>query len=455
MNTTSVVSNGTVNGYPQAWTVYTMQVTGVTGTVTGRFAFRYFVNNGGSTGANSRLVGIDAVKYSLPCGPTVQSFTVCSGASTTLTAVGGLPTTTYSWNTSSTNSSIVVAPASTTVYTLSPSAGTVSCGNSITATVTVGSQLSVSVSASSSTICSGDATTLTAVSAANSYSWTIGTTPVGSGAVLTVTPNITTTYSVGALNGSSCYGFGSITINVNQSPTVTAMATPSMACIGGSITITASGAASYTILGGNTNPLTIPSGTTTGGFFTIVEGSAANGCSDAALVQFSVNPNPTVTISSSIPTSTVCINSTITLTGNGADTYSWTGATTSTDNPLNYVAVSTGVKNFTVTGTDATTGCKTKATINKTVVACNLAGLSNVSGNEETSVFPNPFTTEIKISALDGSVVIYNALGQVVISTTVHGSATVNAAELPKGAYLVKTYDLNGELVKTSKLIKN
>jgi len=455
-NTSSVVSNGTVNGYPQAWTVYSLQVTGVTGTVTGRFAFRYFVNNGGSTGANSRLVAVDAVKYSLPCGPTIQSYTVCSGASTTLTAMGGLATTTYSWNTSSTNSFIVVAPSSTTVYTLTPSAGTMACGNSITATVTVGSQLSVSVSASSSTICSGEVATLTAVSAANSYSWTIGTTPVGSGAVLTVTPNTTTTYSVGGLNGTSCYGFNGITINVNPSPTITAQATPSMACVGGSVTISGSGAATYTILGGNTNPITIPSGTATGGFFTFVEGSAANGCTDIALVQFTVNPNPTVTISSSVPTNTICMGSTLTLTGNGADTYSWTGAATSTDNPLSFATGTVaGAKNFTVTGTDAATGCKSKANISKTVVACNLAGIIAAKGYEETSIFPNPFTTEIKINVLDGNVVVYNALGQAVITTAVHSSRTIDTTELPKGAYMVKAYNSTGELVKTAKLIKN
>ena len=458
-STSSVVSNGVVNGYPQAWTVYSVQVSGVTGTVTGRFAFRYFVTNGGSTGANSRLVAIDAVKYSLPCGPTVQSYTVCSGASTTLTAIGGLSSTTYSWSTSSTNSNIVVAPVATTIYTLYPSSGTVSCGNSVTATVSIGSQLSMNVSASASTICSGDVTTLTAVSAAGSYSWTIGLTPIGSGAVITVTPNTTTTYSVGGVNGSSCYGFSGITINVNPSPTITAAATPSMACVGGSVTISGSGAATYTILGGNTNPLTIPTGTDTGGFFTFVEGSAANGCSDLALVQFTVNDNPTVTAVSSI-TGTVCTNTTITLTGSGADTFTWSGAATSTDNPLSFPTGSVaGVKHFTVTGTDATTGCKAKAVVNQNVVVCNTntntAGIGTINGYEETSIFPNPFTNEIKINVLDGNVVIFNALGQAVINVTVHSSETINTAELAKGVYLVKAYNANGELVKSTKLIKN
>jgi len=136
-NTTSAVVNGSVNGYPQAWTVYSVQISGVTGTVTGRFAFRYFVDDGGVNGTNSSYVGIDAVKYTLPCLPTIQSYTTCAGASTTLQAVG-LPATTYSWNTNATTSSIIVSPSGTTIYTLYPSNGATSCGTSVTATVTVG-----------------------------------------------------------------------------------------------------------------------------------------------------------------------------------------------------------------------------------------------------------------------------------------------------------------------------
>jgi hypothetical protein len=54
----------TIGGYPQTWTQYTVTVSGVPTATTGRFAFRYFVTNGGPTGANSDIIGIDLMQYS-------------------------------------------------------------------------------------------------------------------------------------------------------------------------------------------------------------------------------------------------------------------------------------------------------------------------------------------------------------------------------------------------------
>ena len=50
-------------GYPSAWTKYSITLAGITGTIQSRFAFRYFVANGGPDGPNSGMVGIDALSY--------------------------------------------------------------------------------------------------------------------------------------------------------------------------------------------------------------------------------------------------------------------------------------------------------------------------------------------------------------------------------------------------------
>ncbi len=52
--------------YPNAWTLYTINLSGITGTVTGRLAFRYFVENGGPSGTNSDYIGVDNVVYTPP-----------------------------------------------------------------------------------------------------------------------------------------------------------------------------------------------------------------------------------------------------------------------------------------------------------------------------------------------------------------------------------------------------
>ena len=50
------------NAYPSQWTRFEVTVTGLNGPVKARFAFRYFVTNGGSNG-NASGIGIDLVTY--------------------------------------------------------------------------------------------------------------------------------------------------------------------------------------------------------------------------------------------------------------------------------------------------------------------------------------------------------------------------------------------------------
>jgi hypothetical protein len=49
-------------GYPEEWTQIVAEVTGITGTVETRAALRYWVTDGGPTGANSNYIGIDALE---------------------------------------------------------------------------------------------------------------------------------------------------------------------------------------------------------------------------------------------------------------------------------------------------------------------------------------------------------------------------------------------------------
>lgn len=51
--------------YPSEWTQYSATLSGLASPTTGRFAFRYFVENGGPEGENSDYIGIDAVRYTV------------------------------------------------------------------------------------------------------------------------------------------------------------------------------------------------------------------------------------------------------------------------------------------------------------------------------------------------------------------------------------------------------
>lgn len=88
-STISAVANNSVNGYPTAWTVYTVAIPAQTFGSWGRLAFRYFVDNGGQTGQNSYYIGIDRVRVywpqipcnsitNLSCG-TASSFNLSAG----------------------------------------------------------------------------------------------------------------------------------------------------------------------------------------------------------------------------------------------------------------------------------------------------------------------------------------------------------------------------------------
>lgn len=55
----SINPNLTTTGYPFVWTQYTYTVSGLSAATDVKIAFRYFVTNGGTTGANSNIIGID------------------------------------------------------------------------------------------------------------------------------------------------------------------------------------------------------------------------------------------------------------------------------------------------------------------------------------------------------------------------------------------------------------
>lgn len=64
INPTYSNTSGSGGGYPYVWKRYVLTLSGLPGGQTGcRFAFRYFVENGGPTGANSDYIGIDSLAY--------------------------------------------------------------------------------------------------------------------------------------------------------------------------------------------------------------------------------------------------------------------------------------------------------------------------------------------------------------------------------------------------------
>ncbi|MFU8832940.1 MAG: choice-of-anchor J domain-containing protein, partial [Wenzhouxiangella sp.] len=54
------------SNYPEVWTEFVVEVSGLAEATSGRFAFRYFVTDAGPLGANSNFIGIDTVSVAQP-----------------------------------------------------------------------------------------------------------------------------------------------------------------------------------------------------------------------------------------------------------------------------------------------------------------------------------------------------------------------------------------------------
>ena len=141
---------------------------------------------------------------------SINSPTICIGATATLTASGA---NTYTWNTTATTASISATPTVTTHYTVTAT-DVNNCVASDTAKITVNALPLLSINSSTNNICAGTSTTLTA-SGASTYTWVAG--PVAS--VYSVTPLVKTTYTVMATDGNNCMNTDTLTIEVSNCST--------------------------------------------------------------------------------------------------------------------------------------------------------------------------------------------------------------------------------------------
>lgn len=199
----------TATGYPTGWTQFKIPITGLPGAgVAGRLAFRYFVENGGPSGANSDFIGIDDVVYrTLSPGPPP---TTCTGSTANLIVdiQGGIPGDTYNLvinanpggnfnvNNYTSGNYIPVTPTANTTYSLVSvtSASNPCCvgtGNSGTPTITV---LPTTVNGLTITenptgpLCAGDPKLLTVLGPP-----TLGSVTQSSGAIAVAIPDASAT----------------------------------------------------------------------------------------------------------------------------------------------------------------------------------------------------------------------------------------------------------------------
>ncbi len=285
---------------------------------------------------------------------TASATSVCSGSPVTLTAAGA---STYTWDHGITDA-VPFIPLTTASYLVSGmSAAGCTATNYIT--ITVLALPTVTASASATSVCAGTAVTLSEGGNADTYTWSNGISNN-----VPFVPTVTTTYSVTGTNSNTgCTAVTPITITVNPLPVITASsnAVANTVCAGSPVTLTASGADSYSWDHGIANGVAFtPAATTT---YNVTATSGITGCSATSSITITVNPLPV--ISATATPAMVCAGSAVTLSGSGtADAYSWTNGVA---DGVSFVPVSTAT--YTVTGTITATGCTSTATQTVTVHA--------------------------------------------------------------------------------------
>lgn len=238
------------------------------------------------------------------------------------------------------------------IYSITCVANNGTVTSSLTKTISVAIQPTVALSTSTNNFCSGITNATLTASGASTYSWNTTATT----SVIVVSPTIATTYTVTGSN-STCVNIKTITITTTLTPNVSV--NNQTICTGGTATITASGAPSYSWSTGFTsNPLTVSPTSNT--VYTV---HGINGiCINTKTV--SVTIGSSITIIPSATTPTICTGGTVGLSASGATTYTWMPVN------LNGSAITVTPASsiiYTVTGTNS--GCNGGATISVNIIS--------------------------------------------------------------------------------------
>ncbi|MDI1353399.1 MAG: T9SS type A sorting domain-containing protein [bacterium] len=204
---------------------------------------------------------------------------VCLGNSVALNASGN--SVTYLWTGSPAGPSTVVYPTTNSIFTVTGTSAA-GCMKSNTLAVLVDS-FTPGITPSTG-ICKGNQITLSATGA-TTLIWSTFS-PFSS---ITVTPAITSIYSVIGSGPNGCPGSNSTTVTVNASPTVVALASRASICKFETSTLTASGATSYSWSSGQTNSVVVVTPTSSFLYTYSVTGSFSTGCSQTAVLTLNVN----------------------------------------------------------------------------------------------------------------------------------------------------------------------
>ena len=153
--------------------------------------------------------GINIIVNDIPNVNAGNDITIFKGSTTTLTAIGN---GSFIWNTAQTTPSITVNPSVTNTYLVTLTKNNCTASDAVVVTV-----VDLNINAGTDkTICAGSSVILS-VTGADTYQWTIDNGQQTLGNSVTVTPVVTTTYTVTGYK-EGAYATDNVIVVVNQLP---------------------------------------------------------------------------------------------------------------------------------------------------------------------------------------------------------------------------------------------
>jgi len=333
-----------------------------------------------ATGANGCTSEDDVVitVLALPVVDAGQDFTVCAGLSATLNASGAVS---YAWDNGVTQG-IPFYPNATQTYTVVGTAAN-GCTNDDQVMVTVSTGPSLTISGAQTVCANSPAALSAAVQNSLGGFWT---TTNGLGVLSPNATNSAVTYTP-TVNDPSVVDITYVATNAcgsaSQSTTITVLPIPTVdagadfaVCDGQTATLTANGTGALTWTNPNiTNGVAFTPVTTT--TYTVVA-TGANNCTNSDDVVVTVLALPDVDAGMD---QTICSGESVTLNGQGAVSYSWTGGVS---NGVAFSPASTAT--YTVTGTGVN-GCESS---DQVVVIVNATPAAMISVVDDVTLTATP-----------------------------------------------------------------